>query len=159
MDLTCEERLSDSPFVERIWRSQDGDPGAFISIANSHCSMVVSRVQDKTYVTVRGPETYATPAYQPEDAEFFGIEGIAEIGRAPGEFFALEGKSAVRRHWVVFMATRHGIVLNRFSRLIIKLTDGVLRRFFVVVFFIVAMSEAWPRAQSEREQHDGEQRT
>ena len=74
MDLTCEEKLSDSPFVERIWRSQDGDPGAFISIANSHWSMVVSTIQGKPYFTVRGPETSATPAFQPEGSEFFGIE-------------------------------------------------------------------------------------
>ena len=74
MDLSCEERLSDSPFVERVWRSQGGDAGAFISIANSGWSMVVSKIQGKSYFTVRGPEIRATPAYHPEDAEFFGIQ-------------------------------------------------------------------------------------
>ena len=74
MDLSCEERLSDSPFVERVWRSQGEQAGAFISVANSHWSMVVSKIQGELYFTVRGPETRATPAYHPEDAEFFGIE-------------------------------------------------------------------------------------
>ena len=74
MDLTCEERGSDSPLIERIWRSQNPAPGAFISIANGHLSMVVSKIHGKSFVTVRGPETFATPAYQPDDAEFFGIE-------------------------------------------------------------------------------------
>lgn len=74
MDLTCEERPSDSPFVERIWHSQDSDPGAFISIANNHWGMVVSKIQDKLYFTVRGPEIRATPAFHPENAEFIGIE-------------------------------------------------------------------------------------
>src|SRR5512134_1638645 len=73
MDLTCEERLSDSPFVELIWRSHSEDPGAFISMAEMHCSMVVTKIRGKTIVTVRGPEIRATPAYSPEDAEFFGI--------------------------------------------------------------------------------------
>src|ERR1044071_9312498 len=74
MDLSCEQRLSDSPFIERIWRSQGEQPGAFISIANSGWSMVVSKIQGKSYFTVRGPEIRATPAYHPEDAEFFGIQ-------------------------------------------------------------------------------------
>ncbi|MBI1257698.1 MAG: helix-turn-helix domain-containing protein [Chloroflexi bacterium] len=74
MDLSCEERAADSLFVERIWRSKDDNPGAFISIANGHWGMVVSRIHGKNYITVRGPETRATPGFQPDDAEFFGIE-------------------------------------------------------------------------------------
>ncbi len=75
MDLTCEERPSDSPFVERIWRDAAGDrqPFSFISIAECHWSMVVSKIQGQTVLTVRGPETQATPAYNPGGAEHFGI--------------------------------------------------------------------------------------
>jgi hypothetical protein len=73
MDLTCEERPSDSPFVELIWRSQSEDGGAFISMAEIHCGIVVTKFQGKTTITVRGPEIRATPAYGPEGAEFFGI--------------------------------------------------------------------------------------
>jgi AraC-like DNA-binding protein len=36
--------------------------------------MVVTRHRGKTTLTVRGPETRATPAHSPEDAEFFGIQ-------------------------------------------------------------------------------------
>jgi hypothetical protein len=35
--------------------------------------IVVSRIQGQTFFTVRGPETKATPAYSPADAEFCGI--------------------------------------------------------------------------------------
>ncbi|MBZ0307987.1 MAG: AraC family transcriptional regulator [Anaerolineae bacterium] len=35
--------------------------------------MVITRHQGKTSLTVRGPETKASPAPVPEDAEFFGI--------------------------------------------------------------------------------------
>jgi AraC-like DNA-binding protein len=73
MDLTCEERLSDSPYIEFIWRSHSEHPGAFISMAEMHCSMVVTKINGKTIVTVRGPEIRATPAYSPDGAEFFGI--------------------------------------------------------------------------------------
>lgn len=74
MDLTCEERLSDSPLIERIWRSHSAEGGAFTSMADSHWGMVVSRIQGKTYLTLRGPETRATPAGSPPDAEFVGVQ-------------------------------------------------------------------------------------
>jgi hypothetical protein len=36
MPLTFDDRPSDSPFVERIWRSQGERRGTFLSIAMSH---------------------------------------------------------------------------------------------------------------------------
>ena len=74
MDFTAEERQSDSPLVERIWRSHNVQPGSFISVAAVHYNLVVSRYQDKLVLTVRGPEIRATPAYSPADVEFFGIQ-------------------------------------------------------------------------------------
>jgi AraC-like DNA-binding protein len=74
MDLLCEERLSDSPYVERIWRSHSNEAGSFTSIAQPDWSMVITRHRGTTTLTVRGPETRATPAYCPADAEFFGIQ-------------------------------------------------------------------------------------
>ena len=73
MDLTCDERLSDSPYIDRVWRSHSDRAGDFISIADDHWSMVITRFRDRTTLTVRGPETRATPAYCPADAEFVGI--------------------------------------------------------------------------------------
>lgn len=73
MNLIFDERGSDSPFVERIWRTQSECTGSFISIAASHWEMVVTKRNGKTTLTVRGPETKATPAECPADAEFFGI--------------------------------------------------------------------------------------
>jgi AraC-like DNA-binding protein len=74
VDLICEERPSDSPFVERIWRSHSEQAGNFISMADSHWGMVVTKHGGRTILTVRGPETRATPAYCPANAEFFGIQ-------------------------------------------------------------------------------------
>ena len=76
MIFNFEERLSDSPFVERIWRSQSERAeraGTFISIAVSHWEMVVTSQKGMTYVTIRGPETKASLAPIPEAAEFLGI--------------------------------------------------------------------------------------
>ncbi len=79
MDLTCDERPSDSPFVERIWRSQSERAEPFISIAESHWGMVVTKHHDKLSLTVRGPETRATPAEGHAEAEFFGIQFKAGV--------------------------------------------------------------------------------
>jgi AraC-like DNA-binding protein len=73
MDLVFEERLSDSPFVETIWRSRSEKANPFISMADSHYAMVVAKFRGKTAVTVRGPETKATLAQELPDVEFFGI--------------------------------------------------------------------------------------
>lgn len=75
MDLTCDIKLTDSPFIDHVWRGKsEGEGGSFISIANSHWGMVVTRINGQTMMTVRGPETVATSAYSPEGAEFFGVQ-------------------------------------------------------------------------------------
>ncbi len=74
MDLVCEERPSESPFVERIWRSQSERADPFISMADNHFALVVTKSQNKSFLTVRGPETRATPATGITGAEFFGIQ-------------------------------------------------------------------------------------
>src|SRR6266508_750109 len=74
MLLTFEDRLSDSPFVERIWCSQSEHPGTFHSIAMSHWEMVVTKYNGNTIFTVRGPESKATTLnLSLMGAEWFGI--------------------------------------------------------------------------------------
>jgi AraC-like DNA-binding protein len=73
MKFDFDERPSDSPFVDKIWRTQSERSGSFISTAASQWEMVVTTYNGKTTLTVRGPETKATPADYPADAEFFGI--------------------------------------------------------------------------------------
>ena len=74
MDFVCDERPSDSSFVEKIWRRQgESRTSPFISIAKTHWGMVVTKREGKATLTVRGPETRATPAVAPADAEFFAI--------------------------------------------------------------------------------------
>ena len=63
MTIYFEERPSDSPLIEQIWRSSSTTSGPFISTANVYWMMVVWRYRGETNVTSRGPETLATPAY------------------------------------------------------------------------------------------------
>lgn len=68
-----EERLSDSPYIERVWRSHSEQAGEFLSVAASHFEVVVTRHQGKTFLTIRGPETRASIAHCPSDGEWLGI--------------------------------------------------------------------------------------
>jgi AraC-like DNA-binding protein len=73
MKFVFEERQSDSPFVDRVWRTRSEGGGSFISVAAIHWEMVVTRQYGRVTLTVRGPETKASLASIPEDAEFLGI--------------------------------------------------------------------------------------
>ena len=73
MFIIFDDRPSDSPFVERIWRSHSERAGTFHSIAACHWEMVVTRHEGKTSLTVRGPETKATTADCPAYGEWLAI--------------------------------------------------------------------------------------
>src|SRR5262249_44239587 len=71
--ITFEDRPSDSPVVERVWRSHSDRAGTFFSMASCHCMMVVTRHEGKTSLTVRGPETRSSTADCPAEGEWVGI--------------------------------------------------------------------------------------
>src|SRR5687768_16024225 len=74
MNFVFENRPADSPFVEAIWRTQtEGTGDFFISTAASQWEMVITRQHGRITFTMRGPETKASPAPIPQDAEIFGI--------------------------------------------------------------------------------------
>jgi hypothetical protein len=68
-----EERPSDSPFVERIWRCHSEVAGSFDSIAESRWEMVLTNHAGTVHMTVRGPETRATQQRYPAGDEWVGI--------------------------------------------------------------------------------------
>ena len=71
--LTIEDRVSDSPFVERIWTARGERAGEFLSVVASHWEMVVTRLHRQAFLTVRGPETRATPADCPLDGDWVAV--------------------------------------------------------------------------------------
>jgi AraC-like DNA-binding protein len=88
MFLSFADRLSDSPFVERVWRSESHSAGVFLSVAASHFELAVTRHQGRIFLTVRGPETKATQADCPTDGEWLGIRfklGTFMPAFAPGD--------------------------------------------------------------------------
>ncbi len=79
MDLTFEERPSESPYIETIWRSASERAGAFISMADDRSGLVLTRFRGRTEMTVRGPEARATLAHGHAGAVFLGIRFKAGV--------------------------------------------------------------------------------
>lgn len=71
-----EVRASDSPLVERIWRSRNECAGSFTSISTASWSMVISKWRGRIAISIHGPETGATCKDFPDEAEleWFGID-------------------------------------------------------------------------------------
>src|SRR5262245_8197856 len=88
MFLTFDERVSDSPFVERVWRSRSLAAGVFLSVASSHVEIAITRQEGGVFATVRGPETTATRADCPIGGDWLGIRfklGTYLPAFAPGD--------------------------------------------------------------------------
>jgi AraC-like DNA-binding protein len=73
MIVDLDGRSSDSPFVESIYWARSVGGGSFTSIAATQWEMVITRQKGRVTLSLRGPETKASPASIPEDAEFLGI--------------------------------------------------------------------------------------
>src|SRR4029077_12379591 len=73
MFLTFEDRPSDSPFVERVWRARTIDGGVFHSIAESNLELVITRLPGLTRVTLRGPFTKPSMVDCPANGQWIAI--------------------------------------------------------------------------------------
>jgi hypothetical protein len=85
--FTFELPSTGSPMIEQAWQTRSEPEESFISVAESHWEMVVTRQRGTALLTVRGPETKATTSSIPRDAEFFGIQfslGTFMPGLPPG---------------------------------------------------------------------------
>ena len=71
--LHFEDRPSESPVVEKVWRARSDRADSFMSVAASHFEIAVTRLQGRTVLTLRGPETKATTVDCPADGEWLGI--------------------------------------------------------------------------------------
>lgn len=73
MEFTFDIKSSLSPLVAWIWHTQSERQDTFISQAANYWEMVIWTYEGKTTLTVRGPETQASIADTPADADFLGI--------------------------------------------------------------------------------------
>ena len=85
--IRFEQRDSDHPFVEKVWRCHSERADSFLSVAASNFEMVVTRLEGKSYITLRGPETAATTLDCPAEGEWIAIRfkaGTFMSGFLPG---------------------------------------------------------------------------
>lgn len=67
-------RPSDSPLVERVWRSHSESAGSFTIISAVSWSMVVSKFNGRIALSIHGPETGATCKDFPAEIERVEID-------------------------------------------------------------------------------------
>lgn len=73
MIVDLDTRPSDLPFVDAIYQARSVGGGSFISNATTQWEMVITKQTGRIMISLRGPETKASPAPIPEDAEFLGL--------------------------------------------------------------------------------------
>src|SRR5688500_5743285 len=95
MIFVFDDRLSDSPCVERVWTARSERAGEFLSVAASNSELVVSRYGGRVSLTVRGPETRMTPFDCPAGGDWLGIRF------KPGTFLPQFPPATLRDHNVV----------------------------------------------------------
>ncbi|MBM7791303.1 helix-turn-helix domain-containing protein [Tenggerimyces flavus] len=139
MGLEFEQRGSDSPYVERIWRSRSAGLDRMTSVATAHWTMVFWVEAGEFHAAVQGPETRAASAPVPEDATFLGVrfalgttmpwlpigqlvDGFAELPDASRRSFRLNGSS-----WSVPDFDNVESFVRRFARTGGLVRDGVVR--------------------------------
>jgi AraC-like DNA-binding protein len=73
MLFSIDDRLSTSPFVERVWRCRSQHSGSFLSLPEGNLELVITRLPDLRMVTLRGPVLRASLMECPPDGEWLAI--------------------------------------------------------------------------------------
>ena len=103
-----EERASDHPFVERVWRCHSDRADTFLSVAANSFEMAITRLGGRSFLTLRGPETTATRLDCPAEGKWVCIRF------KPGTFMPRFLPGGLRDHQDVTLpaATGHSFWLN-----------------------------------------------
>lgn len=73
MILEFDDRESDSPYVERVWRCRSRRGGPFLSMAEGSIELVVTRLPGFQAVTLRGPVSRGSFVECPPNGEWLAI--------------------------------------------------------------------------------------
>lgn len=103
-----EDRPSDHPFVEKVWRCRSDRADSFVSVAANNFEMALTRLRGKTFLTLRGPETTATALDCPAEGEWIAIR--FKIGTFMPRF--LPGSLRDHKDVTLQPATRRSFWLN-----------------------------------------------
>lgn len=68
-----EDRASDHPFIEKVWRCRSDRADRFLSVAANTFEIAISHLRGEKFITLRGPETVATEIECPGDGEWMCI--------------------------------------------------------------------------------------
>jgi AraC-like DNA-binding protein len=103
-----EERASDHPFVEKVWRCHSDRGDTFLSVAANSFEMAITRLGGKSFLTLRGPETEATTLDCPAEGQWICIRF------KPGTFMPQFLPGSLRDHQDVTLppATAQSFWLN-----------------------------------------------
>ncbi len=103
-----EDRPSDHPFIEKVWRCHSDRADSFLSVAANTFEMVVTHLLGKRFLTLRGPETKSTSLNCPGEGEWVAIRF------KPGTFMPRILPGALRDQNDVTLpdATGHSFWLN-----------------------------------------------
>ncbi|RFS86023.1 helix-turn-helix domain-containing protein [Actinomadura spongiicola] len=134
MGLEFEHRPSDSPYVQRVWRSRSHGVDRMMSIASPEWNLVFWEQAGRVSAAVQGPESRASTAPVPEDAVFFGIsfslgttmphlpidrlvDGFVEIPDVTRRSFWLQGSAWClpdydNAEWFVRRMVREGVLVR-----------------------------------------------
>lgn len=73
MGLEFEHRPSDSPLIERVWRSRSSNTTTMVSVARACWDFVFWEGSNGVQAGVQGPESRASQAPVPAGADFLGV--------------------------------------------------------------------------------------
>jgi AraC-like DNA-binding protein len=68
-----EERPAESSLVDQIWCARSIRSGVMNSTASTHCELVVTHRDGRSFCTIRGPQTFSTALPCEADGEWIGI--------------------------------------------------------------------------------------
>jgi AraC-like DNA-binding protein len=71
--IRFKDRGSEHPFVEKVWRCHSERADSFLSVAANNFEIAITRLEGKSFVTLRGPETKATTMDCPAEGEWVCI--------------------------------------------------------------------------------------
>jgi AraC-like DNA-binding protein len=103
-----EDRVSDHPFVERVWRCHSDRAESFLSVAANSFEMAITRLGGKSFLTLRGPETIATSLDCPAEGQWVCIR--FKVGTHMPRF--LPGSLRDQNDVTLPAATGHSFWLN-----------------------------------------------
>jgi AraC-like DNA-binding protein len=126
-------------------------------MAQSHFEIAVTRLRGRTFVTLRGPETTATPAACPADGEWLGIRfklGTFMPRLPPGKLSDRRDvtlpDAATRAFWLNGSAWEYPDFENADTFVTRLAREGIIERDFAVGAMLEREQPKWPIRSAQR---------